>query len=81
MKELAQMIWRNYNYLFGEIQSGKAGFWIMEYNTDKQEGIIRCSHLVFEEMITTLTLINTIHETRVSIDTIKSSGIVKKLPK
>lgn len=79
-KELAHLLWRNFNYLFGEIKSGKAGFWIMDYDAEKQEGIIRCSHLVFEEMITTLTLINSINETRMSIDTIKSSGIMRKLP-
>ncbi|MHA1679382.1 MAG: Rpp14/Pop5 family protein [Promethearchaeota archaeon] len=78
-KPLANLVWRAYSRLYGEIKSGKAGFWIIEYDIEKQEGIIRCSHLVLDELITTLTLITRIDGEPVAIDTVKSSGTIKQL--
>ena len=80
-KQLAQFIWRQYNSLFGEIKSGKAGFWITDYDENTQEGTIRCSHLVLDELVATLTLLTSINDASVAFDTIKTSGILDKLPK
>nr|MDO8110264.1 Rpp14/Pop5 family protein [Candidatus Sigynarchaeota archaeon] len=80
VKELAQAIWRQYNSLFGEVKSGKAGFWITDYDVKSREGTIRCSNTVLDELVASLTLITTINDIEVAIDTIKTSGIHKKLP-
>lgn len=79
-KELSQYIWRQYNGLFGEIKSGKAGFWITDYDARTQEGTIRCSHVVLDELVAALTLLTSINDVEVAIDTIKTSGIIDKLP-
>ena len=79
VKLLADTIWRNYYRLFGEVKSGKAGFWIVEYDENTGDGIIRCSHEVLEELITTMTLITDIDGTPVSFDTVDTSGTIKSL--
>jgi len=80
-KQLSQFIWRQYNGLFGEIKSGKAGFWITDYDERTQEGTIRCAHVVLDELVAALTLLIAIDDVPVAIDTIKTSGIMDKLPK
>ncbi|MHA1370921.1 MAG: Rpp14/Pop5 family protein [Promethearchaeota archaeon] len=80
-KEIAKAIWRNFNFLFGEIKSGKAGFWIMEYDVHDQEGIIRCSNAVLYDLIATLTLITELNSIKVSIDTVKTSGLISRVKK
>ena len=79
VKDLAQIIWRQYNNLFGEVKSGKAGFWITDYDGKTLEGTIRCSNIVLDELVATLTLITSINDVDVAIDTVKTSGIHKKL--
>jgi len=79
-KQLSQFIWRQYNALFGEIKSGKAGFWIIDYDEKSQEGTIRCAHVVLDELVAALTLLTSIDDIAVAIDTIKTSGIIDKLP-
>ncbi|NMC05955.1 MAG: hypothetical protein GYA24_12130 [Candidatus Lokiarchaeota archaeon] len=78
-KDLATIIWRQYNGLFGEVKSGKAGFWIIEYDPNTQEGIIRCAHVVQDELVSALTLITSINDVPAAIDTIKTAGTLAKL--
>ncbi|MHA1793916.1 MAG: Rpp14/Pop5 family protein [Promethearchaeota archaeon] len=80
-KIIANVIWRQFNSLFGEVESGRAGFWIVDFSTEKNEGIIRCAHRAFEKLICTMTLITVINEIEVSIDTYKTSGIMNKVIK
>ncbi len=78
-KALAQCIWREYKALYGEIKSGKAGFWIIEYNDATQQGTIRCAHTALDELVTTLALTTSINDSPVSIDTVKTSGMLGKV--
>ncbi len=78
-KELATVIWRQYNGLFGEVKSGKAGFWIIDYDPKTQEGTIRCAHIVQDELVAALTLITSINDVAAAVDTIKTSGTLAKL--
>ncbi len=78
-KELATVIWRQYNGLFGEVKSGKAGFWITDYDPKAQEGTIRCAHVVQDELVAALTLITSINDVTAAVDTVKTSGTLAKL--
>ncbi|MBN2151037.1 MAG: hypothetical protein JW839_06320 [Candidatus Lokiarchaeota archaeon] len=78
-KELATFVWRQYNALFGEIKSGKAGFWIIDYDPKVQVGTIRCAHVVQDELVAALTLITSINEVPASVDTIRTAGTLAKL--
>jgi RNase P/RNase MRP subunit POP5 len=78
-KELATLVWRQYNGLFGEIKSGKAGFWIIDYDVKLQEGTIRCAHVVQDELVAALTLLTSINDVDVAIDTVNTSGILAKV--
>ncbi|HME54747.1 MAG TPA: Rpp14/Pop5 family protein [Candidatus Lokiarchaeia archaeon] len=79
-KQLSQFIWRQYNSLFGEIKSGKAGFWITDYDETTQAGTIRCAGIVLDELVAALTLLTSINDILVAFDTIKTSGVIDKLP-
>jgi RNase P/RNase MRP subunit POP5 len=78
-KELATVIWRQYNGLFGEVKSGKAGFWIIDYDPKTQEGTIRCAHVVQDELVAALTLLTSINDVAVAVDTLRTSGTLAKL--
>lgn len=78
-KDLATAVWRQYNGLFGEVKSGKAGFWIIDYDPKAQEGIIRCAHVVQDELVAALTLITSINDVPAAFDTIKTAGTLAKL--
>ncbi len=78
-KELATFIWRQYNGLFGEVKSGKAGFWIIDYDPITQEGTIRCAHVVQDELVAALTLVTSINDVAAAVDTLKTSGTLAKL--
>ncbi|MBD3188588.1 hypothetical protein GF325_17285 [Candidatus Bathyarchaeota archaeon] len=78
-KAITRSIWRKFTKLYGEIESSKAGFWLMEYDPAERVGTIRCSHLVLAGLVTTLTLLRELDGTPVSFDTLSTSGILGKL--
>jgi RNase P/RNase MRP subunit POP5 len=78
-KGISSLIWRQYNALFGEIKSGRAGFWITDYDEAAQSGIIRCSHSVLEELVTAVTLITQVGGIDAAFDTTATSGTLKGL--
>jgi RNase P/RNase MRP subunit POP5 len=78
-KGISTLIWRQYNALFGEIKSGRAGFWITDYDPEAQSGIIRCSHSVLEELVTAMTLLTQVGTIDAAFDTTATSGTLKGL--
>jgi ribonuclease P/MRP protein subunit POP5 len=59
--------------------ANKIGLWLLELNWEKKFGIIRCSHITKEIVISALSLIKEINNERVIISPIKTSGTIKKV--
>ena len=72
---LWNVIW---NY-FGMNTANKIGLWLLKLDWKKRYGIIRCSHITKEIMISALSLINEINSERIIITPIKTSGSFNKI--
>ncbi|MFX0106302.1 MAG: Rpp14/Pop5 family protein [Candidatus Hodarchaeota archaeon] len=77
LKSIWQSIWR----YFGLKEANKIGLWLTELNLDKEYGIIRCSHKTKETLITALSLVKEINDTKVILSPIKTSGTIQSIKK
>ncbi|TXT61890.1 MAG: Ribonuclease P protein component 2 [Promethearchaeota archaeon] len=59
--------------------ANKIGLWLIDFDLEKNYGIIRCTHQTKEVMISALSLIRSIDECRIIFSPIKTSGTIKKL--
>ena len=78
-EDLIKSIWSSIWRYFGMKEANKIGLWLIEFDLNKNYGIIRCSHKTKESIITALTLISEINGTRVIFSTLKTSGTIKSL--
>lgn len=80
-KMLLNSIWHSIWKYFGMEGATKIGLWLVEYNTDEGYGIIRCSHMTKEMIISALTMIQEISGVRIILSPIKTSGTLNKIKK
>jgi len=64
------------NFL-GELEIAKAGVMILNNNSNK--GIIRVNHKYVDEVKMALALINNYNEKEIKVESIKVSGVIKKM--
>jgi len=78
-EDLSNSIWHSLLNLLGEIGTSKAELWIVKnlYNDQKQLGLIRCSHMMVEQVRTALALIERIGDTRIIVNILGVSGTMK----
>jgi RNase P/RNase MRP subunit POP5 len=73
-KSFLNVLWSRIWRYFGMSTAIKVGLWLLEFNIKRNYGIIRCSHITKEIMISSLSLIREINQVRVIISPIKTSG-------
>ncbi|TFF98873.1 MAG: hypothetical protein EU547_00240 [Promethearchaeota archaeon] len=78
-KSFLNVLWNRIWRYFGMKTAIKIGLWLLEFNIEKNYGIIRCSHSTKEIMITSLSLIKEINHERIIISPIKTSGTLEKI--
>ncbi|MHA1308443.1 MAG: RNase P subunit p30 family protein, partial [Candidatus Heimdallarchaeota archaeon] len=78
-KEFEELIWGNFNLLFGAVGSSQLGFYVMHFNEEKQFGIIRCSHKYLSAMRVVLAILTQIEKDPVIFHVMKVSGTLKNL--
>jgi len=78
-EDLSNSIWHSLLNLLGEIGTSKAELWIVKnlYSDQKQLGLIRCSHIMVEQVRTALALIERIGDTRIIVNVLGVSGTMK----
>jgi ribonuclease P/MRP protein subunit POP5 len=64
---------------FGENRVSDFGIWIVDFNDERKDGYLVCNHRFKGDMITTLTLINSIANQRASVHVLGVSGTIKSL--
>jgi RNase P/RNase MRP subunit POP5 len=62
-------------------EANKIGLWLIEFNLDENYGIIRCTHQTKEILISSLSLVKEINETRVILAPMKTTGTIKSIRK
>ncbi|MFW9819051.1 MAG: Rpp14/Pop5 family protein [Candidatus Thorarchaeota archaeon] len=83
-KEISQnlvlkAIWRSIWRYFGLKEATKIGLWLVELNMDEDYGIIRCSHLTKETIISAISLVKEIEGVKVILSPFKTSGTILSL--
>jgi len=64
--------------LYGEVGTSEENLWIIEFDSEKQRGIIRCSHKAQQKVLAALTAITKINEQDVVINVRGVSGTIRK---
>ncbi len=79
--ELIKALWDSAFENLGSLQIAKSGFWLMDFDPEKQKGILRTNNKKQQEVRTTLTLIQKIKNKKAFISTEKTHGTLKKARK
>ncbi|MBD3190940.1 MAG: hypothetical protein GF308_09865 [Candidatus Heimdallarchaeota archaeon] len=80
-KELENKIWEVFTKLFGEVGASRAGLYMVDYNSEKKLGILRCSQYSLEPTRAVLTIISTLQGRQVLIHIFRVSGTLTNLKK
>ena len=80
-KLFLKILWNSIWKYFGMKAANKIGLWLVDYNIQKNYGILRCSHNTKEKVITALTLIKQSENERIIISPIKTAGTIKAIKK
>ena len=80
-KSILKAIWQSIWRYFGLKEANKIGLWLVELDLKNNYGIIRCSHLTKEVIISALTLITEIADQKIILSPVKTSGTIKSLDK
>ena len=64
--------------LHGEVGTSEENLWLIEFDQEKQCGILRCSHKAQQKVIAALTIITKINEQDVVFNVRGVSGTIKK---
>lgn len=78
-QEILRSIWQSIWRYFGMREANKTGLWLLELGEDY--GIIRCSNVTKEVVLTALALITEVKGKNVIISPIKTSGTIKAIKK
>ena len=64
--------------LYGEVGTSEENLWLIEFDKEKQRGILRCSHKAQQKVLAALTAITKINEQDVVFNVRGVSGTIKK---
>lgn len=80
-KEIMNAIWNAILQLFGEYGASQTNLQLIEYNSQKNHAIIRCSHKALEMVKASITSITEINGKLAAIYALRVSGTLRALRK
>jgi len=80
-RDAMDAVWNTLLQLFGECGASQANLTFIEYNSEKNRGIVRCSHRALEMVRASVASITEINGKPVAIDVLGVSGTLKALRK
>jgi len=80
-RDLLDAVWNAVLQLFGEHGASQTNLTLIEYNSEKSRGIVRCSHKAVEIVRASVASITEINEKPVVIDVLGVSGTLEALRK
>jgi ribonuclease P/MRP protein subunit POP5 len=78
-KELKNAVWNAIERLFGEYGASKTGFVLINYDTDKNYAVLRCTSPMLEEFRASLASLTEISGKPATIHVLGVSGTLKTL--
>lgn len=79
--DVVKALWASVLRFLGEYGASKTSFWVMEWDEEKQNGIIKVNNKCVDEVRSALTLLKEINNVSVIYHTLGVSGTVKKTRK
>ena len=77
-QELTRAVINSVTRLLGEIGASETNVWLLEYDKNKQNGIIKCSHDAQTRVLGAITTITKIGENPAALIALGTSGTIKK---
>ncbi|MFX1518587.1 MAG: Rpp14/Pop5 family protein [Promethearchaeota archaeon] len=65
--------------LFGEVEASQSGIWLIEYDPEMHQGILRCTHKSLEKVQTAMAAVSRIDDRPIIIHLLKTSGTIRSL--
>ena len=78
-KQFSNAIWSSLLSLHGEICAADSKFYLNSYDVKKGTGILQCNAAALEKVIASAVLMDSIGNTRVSFEPMKTSGTIRGL--
>lgn len=78
-RDIKEAIWDSVFKLFGEYGASQTSLEMIEYDPEKKQAIIRCSHLALELVKASLVAVVKINNEKSTIHIIRVSGTIKSL--
>lgn len=77
-KEVISALWDNAFEYIGVLGAVDSSFWVMDFDEEKQQGIVRCDHLNVEKILGILGFLNKVSNKKATIHIIGVTGTIKK---
>lgn len=78
-KVVIDNLWKQFSKFFGEVGSSRIGLYLIEFNSEKSIGIIRCNQLSLSAVRAMMSTITFLEETKITFHVLKVSGTLKNL--
>jgi RNase P/RNase MRP subunit POP5 len=78
-KQILSALWHTFTRLFGEVNAGSVGLYVITHDMDARRLILRCAHGQRDNVITAMTLTRKITGKRVAFCTRLTSGTLLSL--
>jgi len=76
--DVVKALWDSALRFLGELGAGKTSLWMMDWDEEKQKGILKANHKSADSVRTALALVNSINGQRVILNVLGISGTIKK---
>ena len=78
-KLIIDNLWKRSSILFGEVGSSRLGLYMVEFNSKKSIGIVRCNQFSLSAVRAIMSTITNLEETKIAFHILKVSGTLKNL--
>jgi RNase P/RNase MRP subunit POP5 len=79
--DVKDAVWNAVFQLFGEYGASKAGLFLINYDKQKKEAVLRCSHKALPVVHAAIVSITKIKDKPAALHVLKISGTIKSLSK
>ncbi|MHA1123410.1 MAG: Rpp14/Pop5 family protein, partial [Candidatus Heimdallarchaeota archaeon] len=78
-KVIIDNLWKQLSKLYGDVGSARIGLYMIEFNSEKSIGIVRCNQFSLLAVRAMMSTINDLEKTKIVFHVLKVSGTLKNL--
>jgi ribonuclease P/MRP protein subunit POP5 len=77
-KEVVNDVWNSLTRLHGEMGASKTSLWVMDWNSEKNRGILKVNHKAIDIIRSSLAMIKDVNKKPAIFHVLHTSGTLKK---